>query len=162
MNFTVIDCIFFVLLLIFAFGAMSKGFIEEFFSKASWVLGLICGYLFYKTLAQQISVSITNEMLAKVVSFLIIFVGVFLIVKIIGAIIGKIFEVNILNSLDHALGFFFGIVEGLAIIFLIMFIILVQPFFPVDSLVSNSLFFNIFGQFVTDSTNEIRGITSNV
>ena len=159
MNITVIDCIFFVLLLIFAFGAMSKGFVEEFFSKAAWVLGLIGGYLFYQTLAQQISVSITNEILAKVVSFLIIFIGVFLIVKIIGAIIGKIFEMNILNSLDHALGFFFGIVEGLAIIFLIMFLILVQPFFPVDSLVSNSLFFDIFGQFVS---NEIRGITSNV
>ena len=46
--------------------------------------------------------------------------------------------------------------------FLIMFLILVQPFFPVDSLVSNSLFFDIFGQFVSNSTNEIRGITSNV
>ena len=105
MNITVIDCIFFVLLLIFAFGAMSKGFVEEFFSKAAWVLGLIGGYLFYQTLAQQISVSITNEILAKVVSFLIIFIGVFLIVKIIGAIIGKIFEVNILNFLDNLSNF---------------------------------------------------------
>ena len=81
-----------------------------------------------------------------------------------GAIVGKLFELNILNSLDRALGFFFGIVEGLAIVLLIMFLIVAQPFFNADSLIQNSFFYDIFGNFVINSKNELnaKGINANV
>ena len=164
MSFTVIDWIFFVIILIFAFGALAKGFVDEFFGKAAWVLGILGGYIFYPFLTDALSKSISNIFLVNIISFLIFFIIVFLIVKIVGAIIGKLFEMNILNSLDHALGFLFGIVEGLAIVLLIMFIICAQPFFSVDSLVQNSFFYNLFGHYILNSTKEIdlKGLSTNV
>ncbi len=162
MSITVIDCIFLVIMLIFAFGAMAKGFVDEFFGKAAWFLGIIGGYLFYPALSERLSSSINNTILVNIISFLIFFIIVFLIVKIVGAIVGKLFELNILNSLDHALGFFFGLIEGLAVVLLLMFILSVQPFFNMEGLFSNSIFYHIFGQFVSVSKNEIKGISSNV
>lgn len=164
MSFAVIDWIFLGLIFIFAFGAMAKGFVDEFFGKAAWVLGILGGYIFYPAMAETLSKSINNVFIVNILSFLIFFIIVFLIVKIIGAIVGKLFELNILNSLDRALGFFFGIVEGLAIVLLIMFLIVAQPFFNADSLIQNSFFYDIFGNFVIYSKNELnaKGINANV
>lgn len=148
MNFTVIDCIFGILILIIAFSALIKGFVEEVFGKAAWVFGLISGYLFYNVLSLTLQEKINSIIACNILAFLILFIIVFLSIKLIGMIIGKLFEISILKSLDRSLGFVFGCIEGFAIVCLIMFILINQPFFPVENLFEGSFFFSTFSNLM--------------
>ena len=81
--------------------------------------------------------------MAKIVSFLLIFVIVFLVVKIVQEIVSRIFSGEILQGLDRALGFVFGIVEGFAVISLIIVALKVQPWFDTRPLFDSSIFYRL-------------------
>lgn len=160
MSFSVLDYIFFIIILVFAFAALIKGFINELFGKASWILGILCGVIFYADLAVYFEQKIESSALRNVLSFLILFIVVFLVLKIIGAIISKLFELNILKSLDRALGLFFGLVEGCAIVGFIIFIISIQPFFDPLPLLNSSFCFGIYQKIIASP--EFKEVTTHV
>ena len=87
-------------------------------------------------------------MVEKVLGFISVFVIVFLIIKIIQVIISKLFSFSILKSLDRTLGFFFGIVEGFALVALIIFVLNIQPFFHANRLLEGSFYSNITNQVI--------------
>lgn len=148
MTFTIIDWIFAVVIAIFAIIGLSKGFIDNIFGKLAWILAVICGCFFYDDAAQLVLGSIENQILKSVVAFLMVFVFVFLIVKLVQVIVAKIFEWNILKSLDRTLGFFFGIVEGLVVVGLIIFLFTVQPFFSTERLFEGSFFYGLINSIL--------------
>lgn len=148
MSFTVIDWIFGVLILIFALSGLVKGFVDCVFNKLCWILGLILACLFYEDAGKLIIASVTNKNLANILGFIIVFVVVFLIVKLIQVIIAKIFQLNILKSLDRVLGFAFGIIEGIAVVELVIFILIKQPFFPASRLFEGSFFYGLAEKFL--------------
>lgn len=143
MNFTVIDWIFGVLIVIFAISGLAKGFVESLFNKLSWIGGIIAGCIFYDDVATNILKTVENQVLANVLAFIIIFVVVFLIIKCVQIIISRIFELNILNSLNRVLGFAFGIIEGLAVVALLIFLLDAQPFFDASKMFNGSFFYGI-------------------
>lgn len=157
MNFTVIDWFFSVIVVIFSIIGLSKGFIDNIFGKLAWILAIVCGCLFYDDAATLILSSVDNSFLQKVLAFLIVFVCVFLVIKIIQSIISKIFEWNILKSLDRTLGFFFGIIEGLVVVGLFIFLLSVQPFFSTEKLFENSFFYGLVNSiFISTKENSIN------
>lgn len=143
MNFTVIDWFFSVIVVIFSIIGLSKGFIDNIFGKLAWILAIISSCLFYDDAANMVLSGMENNLLQKVLSFLMVFVFVFLIVKLVQVIVSKIFEWNILKSLDRTLGFFFGIIEGLVVVGLFIFLLSVQPFFSTEKLFENSFFYGL-------------------
>lgn len=147
MTFTVIDWIFGILILIFALSGLIKGFVDCVFNKLCWILGLIAACLFYDDAAKLILSSIENPSLSNVLGFCIVFVGVFVVVKLIQIIVSKIFQLNILKSLDRVLGFAFGIVEGTAVVGLLIFLLTKQPFFSPDKLLEGSFFYGLMDKF---------------
>lgn len=147
MNFTVLDWIFGILILIFALSGLIKGFVDCLFNKLCWILGLIAACLFYGVAAEYILKSVENKTLSNVLGFCIVFIAVFLLVKLLQMIVSKIFQLNILKSLDKVLGFAFGIIEGIAIVGLIIFILTKQPFFSPDKLLNDSFFYELFDKF---------------
>lgn len=150
MNFAVIDFIFIVVILLFAILGVVKGFIDNIFGKLSWILGIIVAFFFYKRVSTNFLSGISNKIVANVLAFLILFVIVFIIVKMIQVILNRIFDNDVLNSLDRALGFLFGIVEGFAVVALVIFLLCNQPFFSIDNLFDKSFFFNIFNKFISN------------
>ena len=160
MSFTVVDYIFLAIILIFALAALIKGFVNELFGKASWILGILAGVLFYADIAVLLENKIASVVIRNICAFLLLFVVVFLAIKIIGMIISKLFEVSILKSLDKALGLFFGLVEGCAIVGFIIFLINLQPFFDPKSLFQDSFFYSIFLKVITSP--EFKEATTNV
>ena len=70
-------------------------------------------------------------------------------------IVSKVFEWSILNSLDHTLGLLFGIVEGMAVVCLIIFILTAQPFFNAQKVFGDSFYFNIVNSLFDASKEEI-------
>lgn len=145
MTFVPIDYFFCILIMIFGLIAFYKGFLAEVFGKAAWVLGILAGAFFYKNVSAVLLQKITNPLLCNMLSFLIIFVFVFLFVKIFQMILEQIFQVQLLNSLDHGLGLLFGLIEGFALVCLIIFILTVQPFINTRPLLNESFFAHLMG-----------------
>ncbi len=143
MFFTLTDVIFFIIILIFAVIATAKGFINAIFGKLCWILGLIFAFLFYKKLTGYMKQLVHNETISSILCFLLIFVIVFLIVKIIQTILSKAFDGEIMKGLDRALGFFFGLLEGILVVFVFIFIMMNQPWFDFSKIFEGSFFVKI-------------------
>ena len=92
------------------------------------------------------------QVLANIFAFVLVFILVFLIVKVIQQVVGKIFEGKILGQLNRLLGFAFGIVEGLAIVALVLIILTVQPWFDVSPILTGSIFYKIFQIFLANTS----------
>ena len=148
-----IDWIFSLIILVFAISGVVKGFIDNVFGKLAFIAGILLGYLFYKDLALVLLKDVKVAVVANVIAFLLVFTVTFLAIKIVQMIVAKVFEWSILNSLDSSLGFFFGIVEGGAVICLIIFILTAQPFFSVQQLFDGSFYYNLVNS-VFNSTKE--------
>ena len=155
MEFTVIDWIFSGVILLFAISGVIKGFIDNVFGKIAFIAGIILGYLFYKDIAAGLLKDIKVPYAANILAFLLIFVVTFLIIKLIQMIVSKVFEWSILKSLDRTLGLIFGIVEGAAVVCLIIFLLTAQPFFNVDRLFDGSFYYNIVSSIFNSSKEEI-------
>ncbi len=156
MNFAIIDWVFSIIILIFAVSGLIKGFIDNVFGKIAFVAGILLAYLFYTDIATRLLKDIKIPVVANIISFLLIFVVTFLVIKIIQMIVAKVFEWSILKSLDRTLGFIFGIVEGAAVVCLIVFLLSAQPFFNTQTLFEGSFYFNLIQSiFNSDVKKEI-------
>lgn len=155
--FNVIDIIFILIILVFSIIATAKGFVKEIFNKASWILGIVFGVIFCKKLSPFLEGFVKSETLRTICAFLLIFMVVFLILQIIKTIIHNAFDTEIMGGLDKALGFFFGIIEGLAVVMLIIVLLSIQPFFPTEAIFGNSFFFNLLAPLLGTNKKLIPG-----
>jgi membrane protein required for colicin V production len=143
MNLAIIDIIFIVLIFILVIRGGLRGFVLEIMSMAAVVLGLLAAILFYKPGAAFVRTKILADMqvVPELIAFVALMVIVFLSMKILEYIIRDIVSrVNLLGGIDHALGLAFGLLEGLLLVCLLLFIINIQPLFNPESLLEHSLF----------------------
>ncbi len=155
MEFTIVDWVFSLIILAFAIGGVIKGFIDNVFGKLAFVAGILLGYIFYKDVATGLLKDIKVAFAANIIAFLLIFVVTFLVIKIVQMIVARVFQWSILKSLDRTLGFIFGIVEGGAVVCLLIFLLTAQPFFNVSLLFENSFYVNIVTSLFNSSKEEI-------
>ncbi len=141
--FNFLDILFIAIIFLLAIHGIVAGFIKEFFSKAAVVLGIFISVIFYDDLAVYLNKNIESEFVSKILSFLIIFILVYLVVRLIQHYIGNFFSGDIFTGLDRSLGFFFGAIEGLLIVSVILVILYAQPWFNVGPLVDQSFFHTI-------------------
>lgn len=162
MNLAYIDIFFLVILIFTVINAAIKGFIHEFFSKAAFILGIFLASGFYSKLSVYIIKGVKIEILSKIISFLIIFIVVYIVMRLVQVIVKKVFSGEIMSGLDHSLGVFVGIAEGLAIIALILVVLYIQPWFDVSELLQKSIFHKFLGGILSSPVNEIQGMIANV
>ena len=155
MSFVIIDWIFSIIILLFAISGLIKGFIDNVFGKIAFVAGILLAYLFYKDVATGLLKDVKIPVAANVIAFLLIFVVTFLVIKIVQMIVAKVFEWSILKSLDRTLGFIFGIVEGAAVVCLVIFLLTAQPFFSVQGIFDGSFYYNLVNALFISSREEI-------
>lgn len=140
MNIAVIDIVFASLVVILVIRCFLKGFIEEFMSMAALVLGLIFAFIFFKPGALFLTERFGVTVLPELASFSALFVIAFVVVKILEHILGDIIDRVNLTSVDRALGFVLGLVEGLLVVCFSLFVLSVQPLFDPAELLDGSLF----------------------
>ena len=143
-----IDIIFIAIILVFAIVSAIKGFINAIFNKLCWILGLIAAFLFYNMLSVPMMDFVKNQIASDILSFLVIFIAVFLFIKIIQTILSKVFDGEIMKGLDRSLGFFFGLVEGIVIVYVFIFLALKQPWFPKPEFLTSSIFVKMFEHII--------------
>ena len=158
MSIALTDVIFLLIILIFAIVAAAKGFIKAIFGKLCWILGLLGAFFFYKKLMSHMTALVHNETVSFILCFVLIFVVIFLIVKIIQTIFERIFDGEIMKGLDRSLGFFFGLIEGLVVIFVFVLILTYQPWFDCTKIFEGSLLIKLLAPLLDYSSQNLQEI----
>ncbi len=160
---TPIDIFFTLIILFLTIKAIIRGFITEFMGLAGIGAGIVLGAFFSPVLADFISKNFGHSSWNQIIAFLIIFLVSYIVIKIfengLNALVDKIH----LDKLDRSLGLFFGIIEGIAVVIIIVFIIEIQPFFNTEKVESESWYVQMVHKFLPDGEKYIEDtINSNV
>ncbi|MDR0624470.1 MAG: CvpA family protein [Treponema sp.] len=150
-GFAVIDIIFVVLTIIFIVRCALRGFIGELMSMASVVLGLLAAFFFYKNGGVYIREKFMPgmEIIPDILAFIALFLVVFILIKILELMLKEIIEGIKLGGVDRFLGIIFGLVEGVIVVCLILFVITIQPLFDPAPVLNKSIFAEILLPFIT-------------
>ncbi|MDR2102560.1 MAG: CvpA family protein [Treponema sp.] len=140
-----LDIVFAVLILLLVIRCALRGLIKELSAAASLVLGVLGGVFFHKQGGAFIRTKILAEVpvLPEILAFIGIFLLVFFAMKFLERILRDIIEGIHLGGADHALGILFGLVEGIALIGLILLGLTIQPLFDAHPLLAGSIFARI-------------------
>ncbi len=160
MSVSFIDVVFFIVVIVFTFSACYKGFIREVFGKGSFACGILCAIIFTSKLSPFIEPVVKNQIAAIMLASVLIFIAAYLAIKIIEIIVNSIFSGEVFRSLDRALGFLLGIAEGLVVVCIILIIIKAQPWFELDIVTRDSLFWKYLGSFLSKPVSSVGGYLS--
>lgn len=156
--FTVVDWVLLLIIFVFVVISLVKGFIDQLFSKSAWILGIIAAIFLYSKLAVLFFEKINNMIICNILSFIAIFAATYIILRLIGLLVQKIVDITILKGLDRIFGAAFGLIEGFAIVCLIMFLINLQPFFDGSKILDDSWFYGLMNKFIP----QIKEVIANV
>ncbi len=140
MDVTGIDIVFIVILLFTTIRAGIRGFVKELMSMAAVILGITAAVVFSGVVAAALVDYVESDAWSQVIAFLGLFLVVYVVVKIFETALNRLVERIHLDSLDHALGFFLGVVEGLVVVFVLLLLLQLQPFVSPDRMIAESVF----------------------
>ncbi|NCN04662.1 MAG: CvpA family protein [Spirochaetales bacterium] len=142
-----LDIVFLIIILIAVIRAVFRGFVKEIMAVSSIFLGVLLAFLFSGVVSQLLVPYMGDTVWNQVIAFLGIFVLVYLVVKLFEAGLNSLIEKINLENLDKALGFFLGLVEGILIVFVVLFGLQVQPFFDLEALLGTSYSYRFLSPF---------------
>jgi membrane protein required for colicin V production len=133
-------------------------------SVAALVGGIAAAVLFSAQGAEIVIKYLHLTKLSRLIAFLGIFIIVYLVIKICEGLIQRILEKLHLERLDRALGFFLGIIEGILLITVVIFIMQIQPFFPVEQTLEESFIASLIIKYLPVGLEYInsKGVTTSV
>ncbi|MGA9828310.1 MAG: CvpA family protein [Rhodanobacteraceae bacterium] len=105
-----------------------RGFVGEALALACWVVAFWLAWTFGPTLADQFSASISVPSVRLLIGYVICFVAVLIAGAIVGFLLRKLIAGSGLSGSDRLLGMVFGLVRGLALVTLVVFIVGFTPF----------------------------------
>ena len=135
-----IDVVFLIIVVFTSIRSGIRGFVKELMSMASVILGIGVAVLFSGVVAGYLDNYIGVSPWSQVISFLGLFLLTYVAVKIFESALDRLIERIHLDSLDHSLGFFLGILEGLVIVFLLLLLVQIQPFLDPRAIIEGSVF----------------------
>ena len=141
----VIDLVFLILIVLMLIHGYVKGFIEEFFSWAIPVLAIWVAVLLHPSGAAFIrqKVMANVKFVPEILAFIVIFLIVMLFLKMLEKILKDVITGAKLGGANKVLGLVFGIVEGLTLTVLILFVLSIQPLFDASKIIESSIFADI-------------------
>jgi membrane protein required for colicin V production len=138
----VVDMIFVILIFLMIIRGYVKGFVEEIFSWASKVLAVCVAVFLYPAGAAYIRTKYMRDMqyLPEIIAFIAIFLMVLIFLKMLERVLKDVVSGAQLKGVDKVLGLLLGVVEGLSITAIILFVLAVQPVFDASKIVEGSVF----------------------
>jgi len=156
MNFAVFDVIGIVVLLAAGFRCAFRGFVAEFLSVLAVLTGLTLSILFTSSLTPVLAPYLGETFWTPIVAFLLIFLIGYVIIKIIESTLHRLIEKIQLEKLDQALGFFLGLVEGIIILAVLVFILQLQNVIDVKDLLADSFIARVLQKIIPVGTQFIE------
>lgn len=140
MDLNPIDIVFTLVLVTLTLRAAFRGFVREFMAVAALVLGIGGAALGAGVVALWLEQMLGASLWNHVIAFLGLFLLLYLVIKLTEGALDALVERIHLDSLDHALGLFFGGFEGLVAVFIIILLLQIQPLLELDSLMNGSIY----------------------
>lgn len=134
-----IDIVFGIIILFMGLRAAIRGFVKELLGTGALILGVVVAMIFSGAVAGIIDRYMGPSIWSQIIAFLGLFLIVYLVVKLFESALNRLIERIHLDQLDHALGLFLGLIEGLVVVFVLLLLIQIQPFFAPESLITGSL-----------------------
>lgn len=97
--------------------AFFKGFIREIIGIVGLLGGTFASFMLYEKVANLLKNQIQSEGLRNLAAFAIIFFSIIILMAIISFVIKKIFDSAGLSFYDRLLGFLFGALRGILIVY---------------------------------------------
>jgi membrane protein required for colicin V production len=157
LNFSTLDVILLIIIGLGAIRAVFRGFVKELMSVGAIILGILLAMLFSGMVAVYLEQWLGKSVWTQVAAFLVIFVVVYLVLKLFEAGLNGLIERVNLQNLDKALGLFLGLIEGILLSFILLFLMQIQPFFDVQDLLEASLLYGILAPFFPYATAVLNG-----
>ena len=161
MSISILDMVLLIISIIVIIKVTVRGFVDEFFSMAAFLLAVAAAFWFYHPLSLHTKVNGLSPTLMKLIAFFMIFIVVFIAVKLLQMLISAVFNNEILKSLDHALGFFLGLFEAYIVLIIIVALLQLLPFFNIDALIARSVVVRILLPLPVDNSDNVLQIIRN-
>jgi membrane protein required for colicin V production len=139
-----LDIVIVVVILGFAYSALSAGLIREVVTLLAVVIGIVVAGQLYRNLANDILVFIDNEDAALAASFLALFGAVFLLGQIAAYAMKRMASLLMLGWADHMGGSLFGLVKGLLVVQILLIVFAAYPQLGLDDAIDGSALGSIF------------------
>ncbi|MDC7236015.1 MAG: CvpA family protein [Spirochaetales bacterium] len=123
MNLGIVDILFLAIIVISAFRGAFRGMVQELISLAALFISLLLAAVFYADGAKWIQDRSSLEDSAILISFVCIFAASLILFKLLQKAIVYMINETPFESVDRLLGFFFGMLEGILMCFLIVYLI---------------------------------------
>ncbi|MFM5924563.1 MAG: CvpA family protein [Novosphingobium sp.] len=101
-----------------AIAGFMRGFVQEVFALAAWVLALVAIHNLHTPLTAALLPSIGTPSGAAVLAFAILLLVPYAIVKLLSNRLGEASRNSVLGPIDRVIGFGFGAVKGMLIVVL--------------------------------------------
>ena len=116
-----------------------RGALAELFSVGAIVTGIAVAAIFSGPVGVSVEQSIGLNGWGRVIAFLGLFIVTYIVMKLAEKILRRFVENVNLRNLDRALGLFLGLVEGMALAALIVFVLRLQPLVDFRDVLAGSL-----------------------
>jgi membrane protein required for colicin V production len=157
-----LDLIFTVIVIIIVIKASLRGFIGELMSMASVILGIVAAILFRKSGAAFIREQFMSGMnlLPEILACISIFLIVWIIFRVVEFTLKNIIDLIHLGAIDRFLGIVFGLLEGLGVLCLALFLLVtIQPILePHTDFIAPMLEKSLFARYLLPLVKEIQSI----
>jgi membrane protein required for colicin V production len=119
---TIFDYVVLAIIGFSVFFSIMRGMVREVLSLAGWVLAFFVAKTYTLELAPLLPKAIPTETLQYLAAFVILFLATLLISALLSIALSQIFKTVGLGWLDSVLGGFFGILRGILIVGILVFL----------------------------------------
>ena len=123
-----IDIICAIFIILVAIFGLKKGLVMSIIGIFGWIIGIIISLALGPSVSNLLQdlIKISSD-IANIIGYIIVFVVVLAILGILCSLIHKSIQFLHLGTIDHLLGFIFGCIKALIIIFVVVFIVRLMP-----------------------------------
>lgn len=141
-SFGILDIVVLAICLLSAVYCCIRGFIDEFCHNAGVILGICCGLMFTSELTSrlwEVMPAGFPDWATALISFVVLTLVGYFIIRLLGKILETIVNTLHLGALNNILGFVWGIIAGLIVCGLIIYLLQAQTIFNLSPLLDNSV-----------------------
>ncbi len=117
-----IDFLFIALIAISGLISLYRGFVREVFSVLTWVVAIWVGIRFSGAAAAYLPAALSDETLRLGIAFAVLFILVLIVGGVIGIVATRVVRGTGLTGTDRSLGIVFGLLRGILIVALLVFL----------------------------------------
>lgn len=117
-----IDFVFIALIVLSGLISLYRGFVREVFSLATWIVAIWVGVRFAAEAAVYLPAAVSDETLRLGIAFGVLFVLVLILGGVVGILATRFVRGTGLSGTDRSLGVAFGLLRGVLIVALLVFL----------------------------------------